>query len=169
MNRCHLATLLCLLACLLLVGCGREPRTRDEIFQERLSLPQLYLTADSHQQVTASGTKGVFVDADSGEICFRAKECLNPDCPGFSGGKPVLFFDVDPTKVIQPDGSIGDDASKIDLDLVAGCPECLRQRKLRTETPEEQQKYIQWSRPHILPETAKREAELDAELKSLEP
>ena len=159
--------MLCLLVVLLLVGCGK-PRTRDDIFQERVNLPKLYLTGDTSKEVVDSGSKGIFVDPESGEICFEAKECHNPDCPGLSGGKKYLFIDADPTVVITPDGKIGADPSKMDPNAIGGCPKCLEKRTPASETPEQKQQYIKWSQPHVLPETAKRLEELDAELKTLE-
>ena len=93
-------------------SCGREaapPRSRDEIFRERLELPSVYLTVKSHKQVSAPGGKGSFVDNETGELCWPALCCNNPDCPGRTSEGPYLFIDPDPGIYLKADKTVGYD------------------------------------------------------------
>ena len=150
---------------LLATGCGEDrPRTRKEIFRERTTLPRLYLTTPSGHKVTAPADRGVFVDEESGEICWPALQCSNPACPGRTEDGPVLLIDADPGVVLSG-GSLSYDAGKgAKQDPHAGqCPSCLEIRNLKRETDKERQQYFQWIIPHTLPETAKRLEALRAE------
>ena len=44
------------------------------------------------------------------------------------------------------------------------CPECLKKRNLKAESNAIRNKYAKWVKPHVLPESAKRKKELEAEL-----
>lgn len=157
------------LACSL-ASCGKEPRSRDAIFAERMELPRLYMTLHTLREVTAPSGKGIFVDEQTGEVCWPVLACHNPDCPGRTAdGQPYLFIAPDPNMVVQSDGTIGYDAKapappanpRISLD--GTCPACRKTRNLKTESPETVQRYVNWVKPHVLPETAERERKLDEE------
>ena len=153
------------------VGCGgkdAEPRTRDVVFREIQSLPTLYLTGKTRKQVIAAGDRGNFVDDKTREICWRVMECGNPDCPGRGAdGKPLQFVTPNPAMYVKPDGTIDYDQKKSkEEEKMAGgaCPECLKKRNLKTESNADRNKYAKWVKPHVLPESAKRKKELEAEL-----
>jgi len=155
------------------IGCGgkEKPRTRDVVFQEIQSLPTLYLTAKSQKRVEAPGTKGSgsFVDQDTGEICWLAMECGNSNCPGRGpDGGPFMFITPDPGVFVKADGTFDYDIEKANkaANKMAGgaCPECLKKRNLKTESNADRNKYAKWVKPHVLPESAKRKEELEAEL-----
>jgi hypothetical protein len=150
----------------LLASCSKSeppPPSRDEIFQERLELPALYFTAKTHRRVIAPARKGLFIDAQTGEVCWPALACHNPDCPGRKGDEPLLFIEPDAGVYAKPDGTIGYDQARAaaQRSVVAGCPECLKKRNLKAETPERRARYVSWVKPYVLPETAARLAELD--------
>jgi hypothetical protein len=166
-KRCRWIRLLPLVAALpLLASCGQSeppPSTRDEIFRERLALPAVYFTAKTHKRVIAPASKGLFVDEQTGEVCWPALACHNPDCPGRSGGEPLLFIEPEAGVYAKPDGTIGYDRARATTNqsVVAGCPACLKKRRPQTETPEQRARYVSWVKPYVLPETAARLAELD--------
>lgn len=152
-------------------GCNKsgQSRGRDEIFRELQSLPALFLTATSKKRVTAPGHKGNFVDKDTQEICWRAMQCINPKCP--SGGtdkKPVVFIVPDLAMFAKPDGTFGYDIAKAEqsINRLAGnaCPECLKSRNLEKESQAEKDLYARWVEPYVLPDSAKRQKKLEAEL-----
>ena len=151
----------------LLVSCKKEtpPRTREEIFQERMALPARYFSAKTHQRVIAPAGKGIFVDEETGEICWPALVCNNPDCPGRQGDEPLLFIEPDSAYYVKPDGTVGYDAAraKAERHRAGPCPECARKRDPRTETAEQRQRYIDWVKPYVLPDTAARMKQLDEE------
>jgi hypothetical protein len=137
-----------LLGCL--ASCSKKeepvPRSRDEIFKQRLTLPALYLTAPSHKRIIAPAGLALFTkDKETGEMIWPALYCTNPDCPGRREGEPLLF--------IEPDAGFA-------------CPQCVAKRNRATESAEVRQQYINWVRPYVLPETAKKLKELDAELQN---
>ena len=152
------------------IGCGgkEKPRTRDVVFQEIQSLPTLYMTGKTHKEVVAPGNKGSFVDEKTGEICWRVMECGNPDCPGRpADGKPLKFITPNPAMYVKPDGTIDHDQtkSKEEEEMAGGaCPECLKKRNLKTESNADRNKYAKWVKVHVLPESARRKEELEAEL-----
>ena len=144
------------------------PRTRDEIFREKTMLPALYLTEKTKRRVIRPEGSDYFVDKDSGEICWRALECKNPNCPAKElNGSPHLFISPDPTVILNPDGTLGYDLGKAKNQRAQseGCPECLKIRDLVSETPQTSNQYAGYIRYHILPKTAKRLDELDEEYK----
>ncbi len=154
-------------------GCGgkeepAKPRTRDQIFQDLQSLSTLYWTGKTRSKVTAPANKGQFVDEKNGEICWRVYECDNPDCPGRgANGKPLKFITPDLTAYVKSDGTIDYDSKKSkEAEKVAygACPECLKKRNLKTESNAIRNKYAKWVKRHVLPESAKRKEELEAEL-----
>ena len=119
------------------------PRTRTEIFKQGLELPGVYLTEKTHKRVIAPTRFGLpFVDPESGETCWPALYCTNPDCPGRREGEPLLF---------------------IKTDANYACPHCIAKRKLAAETEAVRQQYANWVRPYVLPETAEKLKQLDAE------
>ncbi len=151
-----------------LPGCGEDPPpSRDDIFNKQMELPTLYLTTQTGQHVIAPASKGVFVDEKSGEVCWPAQACHNPDCPGVGiDGEPHLFIvplpgGPKPTRQAAPD--------KVTTDHVNGqghCPQCLKIRRLDNETPQLRQQYGNFVRPHVLPEAAEQMKEIEAARKA---
>ena len=95
-------------------------------------------------------------------------ECGNPDCPGrAAAGKLLKFITPDPTAYVKSDGTIDYDQKKSkEAEKMAGgaCPECLKKRNLKTESNADRNKYAKWVKVHVLPESARRKEELEAEL-----
>jgi hypothetical protein len=155
-----------LVGLLLVGGCNRAPRSREEIHKERDELPTLYLTDKTQQRVIAPASKGLFVDPKTKEICWRAQQCNNPDCPGRKNNEPFLFTISDPGAFVQEDGTIGFDVEKSKNDPgIPGCPACYKIRKLDQETPSEQGRYISFVQLYELPEAVARRKQLDEEYK----
>ena len=147
------------------------PRSSDEIFAERESLPALFLAGKLEKRITAPGDKRYFLNAESKEIYWRAMTCKNPKCPAVKdGGKPSIFINPNPAVVLHPDGTLGHyperAAKAAEAGPIVACPECLKTRDVATESIETKEIYLSYVRPYILPETAKRLKELDNEQKS---
>jgi hypothetical protein len=145
-----------------------EPRSQDEIFLKRESLPALFITAQTRKRITAPGNKQFFIDKESQEICWRAMICFNPKCPALkTGGKPPIFINPNPSVFIKADGTIGQAPARALKAAKAGplvaCPECLKTRTVNSESREAKEKYLSWVQPYVLPETIKRIKELEAE------
>lgn len=163
-------------------GCGGSgsegPRPLKVIEAERRALPALYLAEKTGRRVTAPTTKGPFVDDETGEICYPAYQCTNPKCPGRgTDGEPVLFIHRDPLLRVDENGKIVRDQGPAGVDpatylrrlggfLSPTCPECLKHRSLATESRKTRDQYLSWAQPYVLPETARRMKELDAERKT---
>lgn len=149
-----------------LIGCGDDaPVSRDDIFLKQMELPTLYLTADTGKRITAPASKGVFVDEASGEICWPAIACHNPDCPGRGpDGELFLFVIPTPGAVGQSDGTVKiDHAKAAPAKGTDGlCPQCLRVRRPDNEPADLAQKYVNWVKPHVLPEAAEQLKEIEA-------
>jgi hypothetical protein len=168
--------LLGLIGCMVLAGCRKE-RGLQEIEEEERSLDALYLTAETGKEITAPANKGVFVDEETGELCYPAYMCANPDCPGKkSGDRPFLFIHRDVLlragfggKVVRDEIPPGEDPVKFIKSpsgfLAPTCPACWEVRKARSETPAQKQQFIDRARPYDLPKTAKRMKELEQEYK----
>jgi len=145
------------------------PRSKDDIMRDIATLPVMYLTEKTQRQVTASDDKKNFVDEETGEICWRARACHNPDCPGKgSGGQPYLFISPNPAVFLNPDGTFGFDLEKANGanndPTMGACPECLKERNLNSEPKTTSNKYADWVKAHTLPESEKRKKELLQEL-----
>lgn len=125
-------------------GCGKH-RSTDEIFAEKLKLPQVYVGVKSFKQIIDTGDKGTVMEGE--EEYFPALECTNPDCPARKGNDPVLF--ALPRSAREND-----------------CPHCLKIRKVQNETSQEKAKYAKFIRAYVLPETLARQKQLDAEFES---
>jgi hypothetical protein len=143
-------------------------RTRDEIFREKSNLPTLFLTEKTKQRVEMLGGMGSFVKKDIGEICWRAFECRNPDCPAKTGDSdPYLFILPEPGVFMRPDWTLGFDREvarkAIQSGTIGGCPECLKIRDLESETLTIRERYASYVQPHVLPDTAKNIKKLDDE------
>lgn len=143
--RTRLGRVLLMLPLLAAVGCGKPARPRDDIFTEKINLPQLYIGLKTKKQVTAPASKGVFTDPDTQDEFWPAMECANPNCPARSGADPVLFVlpRTEPHR---------------------GCPSCLKVRDLKNESREQKAKYEGFVSLYVLPETKARVQELDEEL-----
>lgn len=158
------------------VGCRGEakPRALEQIKQEQLSLPALYLTHEGQQEVIAPSDKGdVIVDPSSGKLAFRAWTCNNPDCPGKRppGQRPYLFIWRDPLYFVNDRGEVDFDPvpNRAEVIVERGCfleptcPECLTLRDRAKESPEVARQYVDWCQQYVLPATAKRAEELKLE------
>lgn len=163
-------------------SCAKEelkPRTAPQITQDRMSLPMLCLTKSGKEIIVPGATAGrAVLDKTTGELAYPARICANPDCPGEGNGvRPYLFIWEDPTVFINDeDKSVGTLEPKSNEDFFdmckekgvqpnPTCPACLKSRNLAAESEEEAQKYRQWVRPYVLPETARRLKKLDEEHK----
>ena len=147
---------------ILISGCAKQPpfpRTRDEIIQESLSLPALYLTEKTRQRVVAPESEGVLiVDKKSGEIAWRALVCTAPDCPGKGPkGEPHICSENDLSYFVKTDGSLGYDPKRMPLDptKIGMCQKCNSVRNPATETEQKRQQYTQWVQNYVLPESIK--------------
>jgi hypothetical protein len=132
---------------LCLIGCSRaKPRSADEILTEKQRMPRLYLTAKTHARVIAPKSKGTFKDPATGEDCWPAMQCTNPDCPGRTEKEPVLF-------------------TPFDVSAHQGCPACAKKRNLARESAAEKVKYLKFVQPYELPEIRDRLKVLEEEFK----
>lgn len=160
---------------LVVAGCGGDtkPRSVEEIGAERDRLPGLFMT-ESGKRVEAERSQGVFVDEASSELAWPVYECTNPSCPGRSDDQPHLFIWPDPRFFVTPEGTLGTTVFETAqqwreaVEAAGGhrqptCEKCLEIRNPSGETPEESQTYAEYPRRYVLPETAKRMQELDAE------
>lgn len=160
--------LMLLIAIAAFAGCGGEekPRTRDELFKAEQELPTLYFTAITGKRVIAPANKGVFTDLETGEVCWPAMVCRNPNCPGKSAdGEPVLYISPDIGFVAKPDGGVtpGKPDPRTTPGTSGQCPKCLKVRNRNTESAQLKQQYINWGQRYVLPESAKIMEELAEE------
>lgn len=163
------------------VGCGGEaepPRPIELIAEERGRLPKLYLTEKSKKEVVAPGDRGAFVDAATGELCWPALICTNPDCPAPrdpSAARPPVFICPDGVTQAGPDGTITQapfppKADPVQVILQRGgfpgpmCPEC-RQKHAKMDFRAYLTQYGKFVEAYVLPESAARAEELDEEEK----
>jgi len=172
--RSHASWVFAVCCCIVasLCGCSEpRPKTLEELYEEERKLPALYLTTQTNQRVIAPGDRGVFVHEKTGELCWPASGCYNPDCPGRTpSGEPFVFIAPDPAMFAKPDGTVGYDPSRGgELDNYYGnCPQCLKIRQLDQESDEDRLRYSTFVRPYVLPETEKRREELQAARKQRE-
>ena len=171
---CAAPLLLGLIGCVVLAGCG-EDRSIKEIEKEMRSLDALYMTVETGKEISAPADKGVFVDEETGELCFPTYMCTNPDCPREKkGDRPFLFIHRDVLLKAGPGGEVvyneippGKDPVEFIKSqggfLNPTCPACWKVRKPESETPAQKQQYIDWVQPYSSPETAKRMEELEQE------
>jgi hypothetical protein len=159
-----------LLACLILLagGCGGdEPPSRDAAFEKGLALPGLYLTAKTNKRVVAPRGQAVLVDKETGETCWPAQACYNPECPGRGpDGEPYLFITPIAGVYVKPDGTLGSGGPPQEYgpDTSGGlCPKCTAAFKLNSAPPERRQQYAAYVKTYVLPETAKKLKELAEE------
>ena len=153
-----------------LAGCTRPvapPRSRDEIFQDRLRVPTLYISEKSGKRIVTEGGRMNFVDTESGEVCWVAWACRAPNCPGRGpDGEPFLCIEADMGYFAKPDGTVGYDPklSAMTPKRVGMCPQCSVIRKPESETPEQAIEYSRFVQLHQLPEAAARIKQLDEEM-----
>jgi hypothetical protein len=177
---------LALAALVLAAGCGgcaqKEPQptttaVADEMFAQRHQLDRLYLTEKTFQKVIRPGNVSApFVDEATGEFCWPALICLNPDCPG-QGELPYLFIHSDPlvtlsanSEPVYPDVGPGQDYAQMVLD--AGgfpdptCPACYKAfRQGKSETAAEKSRYLSYVTEYELPESAQLRIALERSAK----
>jgi hypothetical protein len=150
----------------------KAPRNAEVIFQEQQELDGLYFTR-SGKRVNAPLQNGIFLDGESGEICFPALACGNPDCPKGTEDKPYLFFADDPSVILSGDGTLGMDMNAeitsedpaTEAMLAGHCPACLESRNLTRESREDWDNYARFVHPYMQPETRAKMRRLDAERK----
>ena len=151
-------------------ACSRPlppPRSRDEIFQDRLRVPTLYIAEKSGKRIVTEGGRMNFVDPESGEVCWVAWECRAPNCPGRGPqGEPFLCIEADAGYFAKPDGTVGYDPklSALTPRRVGMCPQCSVIRTPEAETPEQAIEYSRYVQLHQLPAAAARIRELDEEM-----
>lgn len=154
---------------LLLAGCGEAepPATLKELYEEDRNLPAVYLHAETNERATGPGNSGILVR--DGQLYWPALTCTNPACPAAGREEPVLFHQSDPGVIVQPEGALGYDLAAAARatgsssgTLPGSCPECLPIRDLASETEDDRQRYQNFVRPYVLPETAQRREELAA-------
>lgn len=159
-----------LVALVVVPACSRPvppPRSRDEIFQERLRVPTLYISETSGKRIVTEGGRMNFVDKESGEVCWVAWACHAPNCPGRGpNGEPFLCIEADAGFYAKPDGTVGYDPKRSGLTpkRVGMCPQCSVIRKPEAETPEQAMEYSRLVQLHQLPEAVARIKELDEEM-----
>lgn len=174
-----------------LTSCGAKPpprlRTPAEIEAARRQVPTMYLTGKSQKKVMAPINAGLFVDKDTGEICWPAYYCTNPQCPGKAlgtDGDPFVFAHVDPFVEVGPDGQfrrieIADYKNVYNEMRKRGgfgeptCPKCLdirspasidaTNKSANRQAYQERVSYRAWIKPYYPPETQRHFAELDNE------
>lgn len=140
------------LICLALVGsfgCAQRPQTprpRDELFAEKQNLNGLFMSEKTHKRIIAPKSKGMFKDEETGEICWAALQCVNPECPGKTPKEPYLFITSDVAKY-------------------NGCPACAKKRDYAKDTDAQKAANLKFIKPYDLPETEARIKEIDAEIK----
>jgi len=154
------------------VGCG-EKLSLTDIDRAKTDLPELYLTTETGKEVLAPINRGPFVDEETGEICFPAYTCTNPECPGEGkGDRPYLFIHRDVLLKVGSNGElVMEDVppntnprkyiESLGGHMAPTCPACLKNRNPATESDDERNKYMSYVQPYVLPETAKRQAELE--------
>lgn len=152
-----------------MAGCGgsdEPPKPnawRDDLFMQQMELPTLYLTEQTAKHVIAPASKASFVDEESGEVCWPAQACHNPSCLGRGpNGEPFLFIiplpgGPKPTRVVDVDP-----ATIRHVNTDGWCPQCWKTRRPHNESKELRQKYINWTRSHVLPEAAEKMKEIEA-------
>lgn len=153
-------------------GCGEaDPPSTEELFQQQMELPAVYLTSQTGTRVVAPSGKNPHLDPKTGEVAWLALSCTNPDCPGRSDEEPFLFISPNTGVRVMPDGSFTSDPRKGQSFAVApnapfiltphGCPKCVTLRKLGSESAAVKQQYNNWVQPYVLPETAEKMKKLD--------
>ena len=129
------------------LGCGRDrtgPRPTLDVVKEKITLPAVFLTEKTHQEVIAPGNTQ---PVHNGQPCWRAYMCTHPDCPGEGkNGRPYLFINSKP----------GSDTY---------CPACLRGRDPSKLSAEIGREYRWAVKLYVLPESAERLRQLDEEHK----
>lgn len=169
---------LCLaIACAMLAiagvsGCSEaDPPSTEELFQQQMDLPAVYLTSQTGTRVLAPSGNNPHVDAKTGEVAWLALACSNPQCPGRNGDEPFLFISPNTGVRVMPDGTFTSDPKKGQAFAITpnapfimtphGCPQCVTLRKLGSETAAQKQQYNNYVRPYVLPETAVKMKKLD--------
>jgi hypothetical protein len=170
------------------VGCrgrGEEPAptttTAEDVFSQRQQFDKLYLTEKSFRRVVRPGNVSApFVDKETGELCWPALVCTNPECPGRGrDGFPYLFIHNDPLVSVGSNGEpsypvVGPGEDYSAMVAAAGgfpdptCPACYEKfRRGRTETQEDISRYASYVHEYELPATAQRREELEQKWKTL--
>jgi hypothetical protein len=158
-----------MMGALVCLGCGRPAapeRSSDEIIKEMRELPALYLSERTQKRVIAPTNRGIFIDEEVREICYRALRCTNPECPHHrSQGEPYLFIFPQPGKFVTSEGTLGRDEDLEQAPEGAGCcPACAMKYDLEKISADEWGKLVSYVLPYELPESAARLKALEAEM-----
>lgn len=135
------------------------PRTQSQIAQDRRRAPRLFLTESSRKRVVGNRLQFPgFVDEETGERCFVAYVCNNPDCPARGeDGQPNLFP--------QGGSAYGAAFAALSKEQTLGnvCPDCVAVRDLPSETDQQRSQYRNWVKCYVLPEEREYHEALDKE------
>ena len=150
-----------------------EPRSRNEIFADRINVVSLYMSSSGEQR-RGPGGKGYF--AEGGKVFWPVMECANPKCPGrHENGVPHIFVIPDSGVVVLGSNKLSYDVDRAKAALnnatYYGCRKCVPLRRawvarsgLGGETSEQRELYEGFVVPHVLPETTKQLADFKAEM-----
>ena len=136
-----------------------------------MAVDTLYLAEDGREIIAPGNRHGVVVVPGTKQLAWAAHQCDNPDCPGKGkGDRPFLFIWPMPFAFAREDGTVGfrQPQTETDFELLEKfgemlCPACLKTRNQEEETHQQREQYTRWCRPYVLPESAKRLEQLDAE------
>jgi hypothetical protein len=127
------------------------PRDRAAIDREQHTLNALFIGEETGKEVIAPRNVHYFVVDQTGERCWRAIECLHPNCPGEKkNGRSHYLFILIVEKLNEEEPPIE-------------CDACRSFRDVDNETPQEKTEWSRYVRPYELPETLRRRVELDNE------
>jgi hypothetical protein len=149
-----------------MTGCGEEKLpTRDELFNREMELPTLFISQNTGKHVIGPASKPAFIDEETNEVCWPARICLNPDCPKKTVEGDPYFF-IMPLAEAMPDTKGKPKVANTDSAPPTNgnglCPACFPIRDVKNETQATRQKYVNWAKSYVLPETAKKMKEIEA-------
>jgi len=110
------------------------------IAKEASSLPHVYIRDGEQALVTTDGFKGEpYVDPQDRRLCWSARTCTNPACPGQQQAtpqRPYLYSVRVPQFMVSDQGEVTTDGSIFAWPSVA-CPQCGRIDTTQNWTPED--------------------------------
>ena len=144
------------------------PRSRDEIWAERMGLARLYMSHPGMRERVASRGPGPHVDQETREVFWPVRACNAPDCPARgASGEPHRFIVPNPGMFGASGASLGQKPKQASsrVSTTGGCPEC---EGMEGRSEEElRRRQAKWVRPYLLPESVERMKQLDAERRRL--